>query len=229
MFGHAGEMTLRGLVLPVGGIKVRPTPPRGALRSPPRSFPSYFPPFLAVRFFILSTICSCFQEKLLAAHRGGIRHVCLPLRNAKDLEDLPSSVRQDLTFTLAGNITDVLAVAFEPPSLPASLPSSFPMEGGRPTPSSLPSPAAMTGTMPVAAREHDRNRAVDKEGNRAEEGDGLFPSQADLYHPFFSSGDPKDGAQSSYEEGMEAVQEEGREGRGNERLDLSGPVLRSLL
>lgn len=36
VFGIAGEMTLRGLVLPVGGIKVRPTPPRGALRSPPR-------------------------------------------------------------------------------------------------------------------------------------------------------------------------------------------------
>jgi ATP-dependent Lon protease len=53
-----GEITLRGLVLPVGGIK----------------------------------------EKVLAAHRSGIKRVLLPHRNKKDLIDIPEMVKQDIEF-----------------------------------------------------------------------------------------------------------------------------------
>jgi len=69
-----GEVTLRGLVLPVGGIK----------------------------------------EKVLAAHKGGITHVLLPHRNAKDLEDLPAEVREGLIFSLVETIADICAVLFNP-------------------------------------------------------------------------------------------------------------------
>jgi ATP-dependent Lon protease len=66
-----GEITLTGLVLPVGGIK----------------------------------------EKVLAAHRAGIRQVILPQENKQDLRDLPDSVRNDLHFVFAERIEDVLAAA----------------------------------------------------------------------------------------------------------------------
>ena len=67
-----GELTLSGLVLPVGGIK----------------------------------------EKVLAAHRAGIRQVVLPRDNAADLAKLPASVRDSMVFTLADHLNDVLAIAF---------------------------------------------------------------------------------------------------------------------
>jgi ATP-dependent Lon protease len=66
-----GEITLSGLVMPVGGIK----------------------------------------EKVLAAHRAGIRRVILPKENAKDLEELEEHVRQQMEFVLAERIEDVLAAA----------------------------------------------------------------------------------------------------------------------
>ncbi|HEV3262171.1 MAG TPA: S16 family serine protease, partial [Gemmataceae bacterium] len=66
-----GEITLSGLVLPVGGIK----------------------------------------EKVLAAQRAGIRHVILPRDNEVDLRELPDNVRQQLQFTLAERIEDVLQAA----------------------------------------------------------------------------------------------------------------------
>jgi ATP-dependent Lon protease len=66
-----GEITLSGLVLPVGGIK----------------------------------------EKVLAARRAGIRHVILPRDNEPDLRDLAEHVRNELEFTLADRIEDVLAAA----------------------------------------------------------------------------------------------------------------------
>ncbi len=66
-----GELTLTGLVLPVGGIK----------------------------------------EKVLAAHRNGIRHIILPADNEADLSKLPATVRNDLQFTLAETLRDVIAVA----------------------------------------------------------------------------------------------------------------------
>jgi len=68
-----GEVSLRGLVMPVGGVK----------------------------------------EKVLAAHRGGIKHIILPARNEKDLEELPDEVREDLTFTFAKHLKDVLEVVFD--------------------------------------------------------------------------------------------------------------------
>ncbi|MBN1771001.1 MAG: endopeptidase La [Deltaproteobacteria bacterium] len=66
-----GEITLRGLVLPVGGIK----------------------------------------EKVLAAHRAGIREVLVPQRNEKDLVEVPPEVREGLQVRLVGTIDEVLQVA----------------------------------------------------------------------------------------------------------------------
>jgi ATP-dependent Lon protease len=66
-----GEITLSGLVLPVGGIK----------------------------------------EKVLAARRAGIRRVILPRDNEGDLRELPDSVRQEMGFTFAERIEEVLAAA----------------------------------------------------------------------------------------------------------------------
>ncbi|XP_042495509.1 lon protease homolog 2, peroxisomal-like [Macadamia integrifolia] len=68
-----GEMTLRGLVLPVGGIK----------------------------------------DKILAAHRYGIKRVILPERNLKDLVEVPSAVRNSLEIVLVKRVEDVLEHAFE--------------------------------------------------------------------------------------------------------------------
>jgi ATP-dependent Lon protease len=66
-----GEITLRGRVLPVGGIK----------------------------------------EKVLAAHRAGLKTVILPARNEKDLDELPDEVRKDLTFIFAEKVADVFQAA----------------------------------------------------------------------------------------------------------------------
>jgi len=67
-FAATGEITLRGTVLPVGGIR----------------------------------------EKVLAAARAGIHHVILPKQNEADLDDIPSSLRQTLTFHLVEDIGEVL-------------------------------------------------------------------------------------------------------------------------
>ena len=69
-----GECSLRGRVLPVGGIK----------------------------------------EKVIAAHRAGIRRVILPAKNERDLDDVPETVRDDLEFIIAHDMTDVLHAALEP-------------------------------------------------------------------------------------------------------------------
>jgi ATP-dependent Lon protease len=66
-----GEITLRGVVLPIGGVK----------------------------------------EKVLAAHRAGIKHVLLPFRNAKDIEEIPEEVRAELKIDVVKRIDDVLAYA----------------------------------------------------------------------------------------------------------------------
>ena len=63
-----GEITLRGRVLPVGGIK----------------------------------------EKVLAAHRAGIKKIILPYENKKDLEEIPSKVRKKIEFVLVKKMDDVL-------------------------------------------------------------------------------------------------------------------------
>jgi ATP-dependent Lon protease len=66
-----GEITLRGLVLPVGGIK----------------------------------------EKILAAKQAGIRTVVLPLRNKKNLRDIPADARKGMDFHFARTIDDVMKLA----------------------------------------------------------------------------------------------------------------------
>src|SRR5512145_493197 len=68
-----GEITLRGLVLPVGGIK----------------------------------------EKVLAAHRAGMKRIILPARNEKDLTDVPEQARKELEFVFATHMDEVLKAALE--------------------------------------------------------------------------------------------------------------------
>lgn len=68
-----GEITLRGQVLPIGGLK----------------------------------------EKLLAAHRGGIKHVIIPEENSKDLEEIPDNVLKKLTIHPVKTIEQVLELALQ--------------------------------------------------------------------------------------------------------------------
>lgn len=63
-----GEITLRGRVLPVGGIR----------------------------------------EKVMAAHRAGIRKVLIPAENESDIQDIPEAVRDDIEFVLLHNVEDAL-------------------------------------------------------------------------------------------------------------------------
>jgi ATP-dependent Lon protease len=70
-----GEITLRGRVLPVGGIK----------------------------------------EKVLAAHRAGIKRVILPERNVADLEEVPPEIKSELEFIGVTHMTEVLKLALEEP------------------------------------------------------------------------------------------------------------------
>ena len=72
--GMTGEITLRGHVLPVGGIR----------------------------------------EKVLSAHRSGLKIVILPKRNAKDLIDVPKRARSELQLVLVDHIDQVLEVALRP-------------------------------------------------------------------------------------------------------------------
>jgi ATP-dependent Lon protease len=81
-----GEITLSGLVFPVGGIK----------------------------------------EKVMSAHRAGIRRIILPARNEGDLEDIPEDVRRELEILPVSRISEVLDAALEklvanpPPPLPSN-------------------------------------------------------------------------------------------------------------
>ena len=68
-----GEITLRGEVLPIGGLK----------------------------------------EKLLAAHRGGIKRVLIPKENERDLEEIPDNVKQDLEIYPVRWIDEVLELALQ--------------------------------------------------------------------------------------------------------------------
>ncbi len=52
------------------------------------------------------------KQKVLAAHRAGLREVVLPKRNAPDLEDVPERVRNEMTFHLAEKYSDVVKAAF---------------------------------------------------------------------------------------------------------------------
>ena len=71
LVGMTGEITLRGLVLPIGGVK----------------------------------------EKLLAAHRAGLKKVILPARNQRDLHEVPDEARQALQLVFAEQVEDVLLAA----------------------------------------------------------------------------------------------------------------------
>jgi ATP-dependent Lon protease len=75
-----GEITLRGRVLPVGGIK----------------------------------------DKVLAAHRAGLRTLILPRHNERDLEDVPEDVRHELTFHFVDDAAEVLRLALRPDAVEAS-------------------------------------------------------------------------------------------------------------
>ncbi|MEI6602584.1 MAG: endopeptidase La [Clostridia bacterium] len=66
-----GEITLRGRVLPIGGLK----------------------------------------EKVIAAHRAGIKTVIIPAENQKDLEEIPANIRDKMTFVIASTMDQVLATA----------------------------------------------------------------------------------------------------------------------
>lgn len=70
-YAMTGEITLRGEVLPIGGVK----------------------------------------EKLLAAHRSGIKNVIIPVENVKDLKEIPDNVKQDLTIKPVRWIDEVLSAA----------------------------------------------------------------------------------------------------------------------
>jgi ATP-dependent Lon protease len=72
-----GEITLRGKVLPVGGIK----------------------------------------EKVLAAHRAGIRSVILPRRNERDLDDVPEELQRQISFVFVDDALEVIQHALTPASV----------------------------------------------------------------------------------------------------------------
>ena len=54
------------------------------------------------------------KEKVLGAHRAGIRHIVLPKANEADIDDVPSEVQRELEFHLAETLSDVLEVALVP-------------------------------------------------------------------------------------------------------------------
>ncbi|HLF42664.1 MAG TPA: endopeptidase La [Acidimicrobiia bacterium] len=53
------------------------------------------------------------KQKVLAAHRAGLKEVVVPRRNEADLDDVPERVREDLTFHIADTVGDVLAAALD--------------------------------------------------------------------------------------------------------------------
>ena len=48
------------------------------------------------------------KEKVLAAHRAGIKKVLLPLDNKRDIDDIPQNIRKQLEFVLVSNMDEVL-------------------------------------------------------------------------------------------------------------------------
>ena len=54
------------------------------------------------------------KQKLLAAHRMGLKTVIIPERNGPDLDDVPEEVREQLTIHLVSDVADVLELALEP-------------------------------------------------------------------------------------------------------------------
>lgn len=60
------------------------------------------------------------KQKVLAAHRQGLRAVVLPRRNEADLDDIPEAVRSDVTIHLVDDVGEVLALALTPPTTRAA-------------------------------------------------------------------------------------------------------------
>ena len=85
-----GEITLRGNILPVSGIK----------------------------------------DQVLAAHRAGIREILLPTRNERDLEDVPSEIKNDLRVHFVSRIDEVLALVLRAPEASDSDDREVPQSGG---------------------------------------------------------------------------------------------------
>jgi ATP-dependent Lon protease len=56
------------------------------------------------------------KQKVLAAHRAGLKEVILPKRNEGDLDDVPEQIRNEVTFHLAETVDQVLAIALESPA-----------------------------------------------------------------------------------------------------------------
>ncbi len=56
------------------------------------------------------------KQKVLAAHRAGLKEVILPARNEGDLDDVPEQVREEMTFELADDVAEVLAIALGEPA-----------------------------------------------------------------------------------------------------------------
>jgi ATP-dependent Lon protease len=56
-----------------------------------------------------------FKEKVLAAHRAGLKTVVLPKKNEKDLPEIPRRVRKDLEFIFVERMDELLPVALMPP------------------------------------------------------------------------------------------------------------------
>jgi ATP-dependent Lon protease len=54
------------------------------------------------------------KQKVMAAHRVGIREVILPLRNEPDIDDVPEAIRDDLTIHFAKTVDEVIGWALEP-------------------------------------------------------------------------------------------------------------------
>jgi ATP-dependent Lon protease len=63
------------------------------------------------------------KQKVLAAHRAGLTEVVLPADNDADLDDVPESVREAMTFHTLGEVADVVALALEPAAAPAAVPA----------------------------------------------------------------------------------------------------------
>jgi len=74
------------------------------------------------------------KEKVIAAHRAGIKMVILPKNNQKDLEDVPKEVQKDLKFVFVSNMDEVFDVAFTKPLVQKSEISQRPVLRATPPP-----------------------------------------------------------------------------------------------
>jgi ATP-dependent Lon protease len=64
------------------------------------------------------------KQKVLAAHRSGLREVVLPGRNEGDMDDVPEQVREELSIHLADDVSDVLSIALEPTEVSGERPTA---------------------------------------------------------------------------------------------------------